>query len=370
MMRRWLTVAAAVVCTAQGGAAYAASFASVSYTTSTDDPLVVITDINVSSKPSVTASLTVSGYDMFATSQYSDANVTGSDSSFTMIWDSASRIFDATLGYIQYRYLRVTAAQKGQFPPFEGPPTGLTPFRIVYEGTIRGKWYKPNEAANAKERETAFVAYAPLAELWKNGRRSISVGGAGGTYLLPLSCTPDPTDWDVRVYGGISKPWVTFVGATSGTGDGSVTIQVPANTNGAVRDCHLLVQSGYRPGGMPDPTAQLLFYVTQQPVGSRWDAGYTDLGGGWRRLYWFGDYIPMGAAGWIWHHQHGHLYVSPSTTPEGLWLYAQDMGWLWTGCTTYPYLYRASDRTWLWYNGSTNPRWFYNMRTGRWESRP
>ena len=32
-----------------------------------------------------------------------------------------------------------------------------------------------------------------------------------------------------------------------------------------------------------------------------WDVGFQPLGGNWRRLSWFGDYIPMGSDGWIWH---------------------------------------------------------------------
>jgi len=101
-----------------------------------------------------------------------------------------------------------------------------------------------------------------------------------------------------------------------------------------------------------------------------WDDGYQDLGGGWRRLGWFGDYIPMGSEGWIWHNQHVALLVAASSRPDDVWLYADDLGWLRTANGTYPYLYRARDGAWLWYNGSTNPRWFRNMTAGTWESWP
>ena len=99
-----------------------------------------------------------------------------------------------------------------------------------------------------------------------------------------------------------------------------------------------------------------------------WDAGYQDIGGGWRRLAWFGDYVPMGGEGWIWHNRHGFFFVPANALPESIWLYAQDMGWLWTGNTVYPFLFRNQDGAWLWYNGATNPRWFVNMATGQWES--
>jgi hypothetical protein len=104
--------------------------------------------------------------------------------------------------------------------------------------------------------------------------------------------------------------------------------------------------------------------------GRAWDTGYQALGGGWRRLGWFGDYAVMGGEGWIWHNRHGFYYVPPNSTPESVWRYAADMGWTWTSATTYPFFYRAQDGAWLWYNGSTGPRWFMNMTANRWEAWP
>lgn len=101
-----------------------------------------------------------------------------------------------------------------------------------------------------------------------------------------------------------------------------------------------------------------------------WDEGYQSLGGGWRRLSWFGDYVPMGSGGWIWHNQHGYFYVSDISVPDSVWMYAMDMGWLWTGAAQYPYFYRSSDGAWIWYNGATSPRWFYNLTSGHWENWP
>ena len=101
-----------------------------------------------------------------------------------------------------------------------------------------------------------------------------------------------------------------------------------------------------------------------------WDIGYADLGGGWRRLDWFGDYIPTGAGGWIWHNRLGTLRVTATSTPDDIWMYADGLGWLWTSRTQFPNLFRKSDEAWLWYNGSTNPRWFMNFSTGQWERWP
>ena len=99
-----------------------------------------------------------------------------------------------------------------------------------------------------------------------------------------------------------------------------------------------------------------------------WDAGHQDLGGGWRRLAWFGDYVPMG--GWIFHNRHGFWYPAPGSTAQSIWFFAQDMGWTWTSSTLYPFLYRGSDGAWLWYNGQSQPRWFMNMSAGQWENWP
>ncbi len=101
-----------------------------------------------------------------------------------------------------------------------------------------------------------------------------------------------------------------------------------------------------------------------------WNYGLVLLDASWRRLTWFGDYVPMGSDGWIWHNKQGFWYPAPSSTQQNIWFYAQDMGWLYTSSTLYPFLYRASDSAWLWYNGATNPRWFRNMTAGTWEQRP
>ena len=106
------------------------------------------------------------------------------------------------------------------------------------------------------------------------------------------------------------------------------------------------------------------------PVASAWDAGYEDIGSGWRRLAWFGDYIPMGSDGWVWHNQHGFFYLTPDSSPNSVWIFANDMGWIWTASTVYPFLYRASDGAWLWYNSSLDPRWFFNLTAGQWETWP
>ena len=129
--------------------------------------------------------------------------------------------------------------------------------------------------------------------------------------------------------------------------------------------------SATTPAAIPDNTGvagvATVAFAGPEP---EWDDGYQDLGGGWRRLGWFGDYAVMALEGWIWHHKHGFFYVADTSTPGDVWLFAMDMGWLYTGSGLYPFLYRANDGAWIWYNGATNPRWFMNFTAGQWESWP
>lgn len=95
-------------------------------------------------------------------------------------------------------------------------------------------------------------------------------------------------------------------------------------------------------------------------------SGAVNLGGGWKWLNWFGFFNDAGN-GWVYHDKHHWMYAV-GTTPTDIWFWTSDMGWLWSGSTTYPFLYRVSDGAWLWYNGSSSPRWFMNMTASRWES--
>ena len=158
------------------------------------------------------------------------------------------------------------------------------------------------------------------------------------------------------------RSWLTITSDASGLTNGTVTFAVESNGETASRTGMIVVAGG----GL----ARTCTVVQAGAAASSWDAGYTDLGGGWRRLTWFGDYAEMAAEGWIWHNKHGFFFVAATSTPADVWLFANDMGWLYTGNALYPYLYRSSPASWLWYNGATNPRWFMNLTTSQWESRP
>ena len=127
-------------------------------------------------------------------------------------------------------------------------------------------------------------------------------------------------------------------------------------------------------GGIPnDPeldnnytrTSGAFSYISNLPG---WDTGYGNLNGGWRWSPWFGYYAPIGSS-WIYHNNHGYIYIFPSSTQESIYLYTMDMGWFWTKSTMYPFMYSVTGDVWLWYlKGSDNPRQFFNMGTHIWET--
>jgi hypothetical protein len=101
--------------------------------------------------------------------------------------------------------------------------------------------------------------------------------------------------------------------------------------------------------------------------GGTWDEGYRSLAGGWRWLSWFGGYVSLGR-GWYWSDRHGYFFVSENSRPDRIYLFTLDQGWLFTSGRLFPYLYRFSDRAWLWHRrDSRDPRWVVNLQTGAWE---
>jgi len=278
-------------------------------------------------------------------------------------------------------------------------------------GTVSNSWIADNRAVQMEGGGVKMALGGRLINSVVVGNRSqTSGGGIYAVYGTMAHCTVvsnttmgggggiqafNFTAWNSIVYynqaSSNSKVYAdssVFSNCCTATNlGGSNFSSIPVFVSRATRDFHLVegtscVDSGAtNPGvnidydGHPRPVAGTVGGQARYDVGAfefqpGWDAGYTDMGGGWRRLTWFGDYVPMGSEGWIWHNKHGFLLATDSSSASDIWFYAADMGWLWTSSTTYPFLYRASDGTWLWYNGETNPRWFRNMTAETWESRP
>ena len=79
--------------------------------------------------------------------------------------------------------------------------------------------------------------------------------------------------------------------------------------------------------------ANARLYLDHLQIDRSWDRTSTPIGGGWRRLSWFGDYVPMELDGWVWHSKHGFFYIPPISMPHTTWLYSDALSWLWTART-------------------------------------
>ena len=153
--------------------------------------------------------------------------------------------------------------------------------------------------------------------------------------------------------------------------------------------------SVYFKGGSPDPGSSVFEGVDDATVyylagTTGWAATYGDrptevisvlpdplIGGtpvdapkSWFLSEWFGIYYTYTDSHWLSHDEHGFIYRYPESTNANLYFYDYAMGvWWWTNRETYPFIHRFSDGVWLWYlEGSSGPRWFYNLGTESWES--
>jgi hypothetical protein len=97
-----------------------------------------------------------------------------------------------------------------------------------------------------------------------------------------------------------------------------------------------------------------------------------DLGGGWKRLDWFG-YLQQGSTSWVYHSDHGWIYPV-SSGEDSLWMYWPEGDWVWTGKGVYPHLFRTdsegAEGSWLYYfQGSQSPTHLFDYGTSDWINR-
>ncbi len=72
---------------------------------------------------------------------------------------------------------------------------------------------------------------------------------------------------------------------------------------------------------------------------------------------------------WIYHFELGWLYIIP-INEDTFFAYFPDFGWVYINPENYPYLYRASDQTYLYFYEGYQPKTFYNFSTGEREIYP
>ena len=95
--------------------------------------------------------------------------------------------------------------------------------------------------------------------------------------------------------------------------------------------------------------------------------GSSDLGEDWWFSDWFGSFnIAFASGGWLFHAQHGWMFVFAGSTPESLYFFdlASD-GWFWTNTVSYPSLFSFGRNSWAFYfEGSSSPREFTDLVSG------
>ena len=116
-------------------------------------------------------------------------------------------------------------------------------------------------------------------------------------------------------------------------------------------------------------TTELIVTLEVSDLEEEWYSNSADLGNEWIRSDWLGDFSIM-AYPWIYHSEHGWMYIFPnSTNIGGIYYWDNTMkSVLWTSEDVYPSLYRFSDESWIWYlEESKDPRRFVNLATSEWE---
>jgi hypothetical protein len=101
-------------------------------------------------------------------------------------------------------------------------------------------------------------------------------------------------------------------------------------------------------------------------------AGSDPLGSDWYRSDWFGSFASDSGATepWVFSSDFGWVYVSPSGTPDGVWLFSNNLGtWMWGGSTLNGFFYNQDASQWMWVSSNNNGygAWLYMTSDGEWE---
>ena len=89
--------------------------------------------------------------------------------------------------------------------------------------------------------------------------------------------------------------------------------------------------------------------VLLQP--NAWWAKMRDAGNGWTESAWFGAFKKFEETEWIYHTQLGWIYA-PAESADGIWLWLDPEGWLWTNRQAWPYLWKHDSGSWLYFQGT------------------
>jgi hypothetical protein len=111
----------------------------------------------------------------------------------------------------------------------------------------------------------------------------------------------------------------------------------------------------------------LSFRTPQANNSPGWANAQPSSAANWWTSSWFGSfYMNEANASWIMHSELGWLYPMASGK-SGVWLWKENLGWLWTDEENFPFLYQNSSAGWLYFYGASQDRLlFYHYRDERW----
>ena len=148
--------------------------------------------------------------------------------------------------------------------------------------------------------------------------------------------------------------------------NGDVNGPIISGTPSAAGSYEVLI-TGYRfadLGGNQTPAYSLSLNVGASSATSPWnDSNTQSLDAGWTRSSWFGDFYGKNQ-GWLYHLNHGWLYLQ-GRAESGFWIHDESLGWLYTGKSVYPFLYRNSNSSWLYDQSSSSERKFWDYASNQ-----
>jgi PKD repeat protein len=116
-----------------------------------------------------------------------------------------------------------------------------------------------------------------------------------------------------------------------------------------------------------EPIEEEVVVVVEEeaPKFAAWDEDASDLGYGWKKFDWFGNFFPVQNSKWLFHQRLGWLYRVGDTV-DNTWLWSEIWGWSWVSHESFPYFAHSSG-DWLYYfDGTSSPLRFYDYGLERW----
>ena len=95
-------------------------------------------------------------------------------------------------------------------------------------------------------------------------------------------------------------------------------------------------------------------------TGGKWWSDAEVYQGGWR-INWLGAFLPN-ENGWIYHLDLGWAYVE-SDQIDGLWMWRDGYGWVWSNPQAWPFLWSSNTSNWLYPIKANGVMRFYDYST-------